>query len=174
LPPLFFSRLAKRTSLEENSGMKPMKIMTAKHLLPAMLLCGILSIALPAADIVPFTDITPAQAAALIKAKGADPLFSILDMRTAREFARNRIRGAKNIDVKAPNAKERIGGKLDKNGAYLVYCRVGLRSARTMKAMKKMGFKRVFNLAGGFLKWQQEKLPLEGAPLERGKKNQGR
>ena len=132
-----------------------------------MLLCGILSMALPAADIVPFTDITPAQAAALIKAKGADPLFSILDVRTAKEFALNRIKGARNIDVKAPDARERIG-KLDKNGTTLVYCRMGPRSARAVQRMKKMGFKRVFNLAGGLMKWQQEKLPMEGARLKAG------
>ena len=138
-----------------------------KKMFSAVILCGISFLALPAADPVPFSDITPAQAAALIKAKGADPLFVILDVRTPKEFALNRIKGARNIDIKAPAARERFG-KLDKNSTYLVYCRIGPRSSRTMKAMKKMGFKRVFNLAGGLMRWQQEKLPMEGKPLKAG------
>jgi rhodanese-related sulfurtransferase len=153
--------------LEENSGMKPMKQTITKQWIFALLLCGLLSTALPAADPVPFSHITPAQAAALIKAKSADPLFVILDVRTPKEFALNRIKGARNIDIKAPDARERFA-KLDKNGTYLVYCRMGPRSSRAMQGMKKMGFKRVFNLAGGLMRWQQEKLPMEGKPLKAG------
>lgn len=141
-----------------------MKKMLSRKLLSAVILCGFFVFALPALDPVPFSHITPAQAAALIKAKAADPSFVILDVRTAREFALNRIKGARNIDIKAPDARERFG-KLDKNGTYLVYCRMGPRSSRAMQGMKKMGFKRVFNLAGGIMKWQAEKMPLEGKPL---------
>ena len=141
-----------------------MKKMLSRKLLSAVILCGFLFLALPATDIVPFSDITPAQAAALIKAKAADPLFAILDVRTAREFAENRIKGAKNVDVKAPDFKDNIV-KLDKNGTYLLYCRGGVRSVSAMKLMKEWGFKEVYNLAGGLLRWQKEKLPLEGKPL---------
>jgi len=144
-----------------------MKKLLSRKLMSALLLSGFFVFALPAADPVPFSHLTPAQAAALIKAKSADPLFVILDVRTAKEFALNRIKGARNIDIKEPDARERIG-KLDKNGTYLVYCRMGPRSARTMQGMKKMGFKRVFNLAGGLMRWQQEKLPMEGKPLKAG------
>ncbi len=144
--------------------MKLMKKMLAKQLPATMILCGSLLLALPATDIVPFTDITPAQAAALIKAKGADPHFMILDVRTAGEFAESWIKGAVNIDVKAPDFTDRID-KLNKKGVYLAYCRGGVRSARAMNLMKEWGFKTVYNLAGGLMKWQAEKLPLETAPL---------
>jgi rhodanese-related sulfurtransferase len=142
-----------------------MKDAMAKQFIFGMILCGVLFLALPAEETVPFTDITPAQAAALIKAKGADPLFVILDTRTAREFAEDRIKGATNIDVKAADFADRLA-KLDKGSAYLVYCRGGVRSAKAMNLMKEWGFKEVYNLGGGLLKWQAEKLPLEGKPLE--------
>lgn len=141
-----------------------MKKMLSKQLLSAAILCGLSVMALPAADIVPFSDVTPAQAVAMIKAKSADPLFAILDVRTAREFAENRIKGAKNIDVKAPDFQDSIS-KLDRNGIYLLYCRGGVRSVSAMKLMKEWGFKEVYNLAGGLLRWQKENLPLEGKPL---------
>jgi phage shock protein E len=141
-----------------------MKQTTLNRLLAGMALCGLLILAAPAAELAPFTDITPAQAAALIKDKGEDPLFVILDVRTAAEFAENRIKGALNIDVKAPAFKEKVE-KLDKNGVYLVICRGGVRSARAMNLMKEWGFKQVYNLGGGLKKWQAENLPLETAPL---------
>ena len=131
--------------------------------LPAVALCLFLPLAMLAAGLIPFTDITPAQAAALIKERGADPLFTILDVRTAAEFAEGRIKGALNVDIKAPDFKERIG-RLDRNGVYLAVCRGGMRSARAVGLMKEMGFKQVYNLAGGTMKWQEENLPLESAP----------
>ncbi len=145
------------------NDMEHKKQSIAKQMLWMIILCGFLSVALPAAEPVPFADLTPAQAAALIKEKSADPLFVILDVRTAKEFAMGRIKGARNIDVKAANARERLG-KLDRNGSYLLYCRGGMRSARAMGFMKGKGFKKVYNLAGGLMRWQAEKLPLETSP----------
>jgi rhodanese-related sulfurtransferase len=129
-----------------------------------MLLCGFLFLTLPATGPVPFSDLTPAQAAALMEEKSIDPLFKIVDVRSAAEFAWNRIKGAQNIDVKAFDFAAKIA-KLDKDGSYLVYCKGGVRSARAMNLMKDTGFKQVYNLGGGLLKWQAEKLPLESAPL---------
>jgi phage shock protein E len=145
-----------------NNG-KQMKQTILKGLL-GMALSGFLFLTLPATGIVPFTDITPAQAAALIKEKNTDPLFKIIDVRSATEFAENRIKDALDIDVKGLDFAEKIA-KLDREGVYLVYCKGGVRSARAMNLMKDTGFKQVFNLAGGLMKWQAEKLPLEGAPL---------
>ncbi len=139
-----------------------MKKTHSRQLLSAGILCGFLFFALPAEEIVPFTDITPAQAAALIKEKGTDPLFVILDTRTAEEFALNHIKGAKNIDIKSPDFTDRVG-KLDKNGIYLAYCRGGVRSARAMNLMKEWGFKTVYNLGGGLMNWQAEKLPSKAS-----------
>jgi phage shock protein E len=141
-----------------------MKRMTAKQLISGMILWGSLFFALPATDLVPFSDITPAQAAALIKEKGADPLFVILDVRTAKEFSTCWIKGALNIDIKTPDFREKVE-KLARNGAYLACCRGGVRSARAMNLMKEWGFKEVYNLGGGLLKWLEQKLTLEVAPI---------
>jgi rhodanese-related sulfurtransferase len=144
----------------------PRKLKTATWLkLTIMTFCLLLSFAAAAADLVPFGDITPGQAASMIAEKSVDPLFKILDVRTAEEFATDRIKGALNIDVKAADFKDKVE-KLDKNGIYLVYCRGGVRSARAMNLMKDLGFKQVYNLAGGLKNWQEEKLPLEGAAVK--------
>jgi len=144
------------------NGLLHRKKAILKRLLPGLALGAILSLALPAAELVTFTDITPAQAAALIREKEADPLFKIIDVRTAAEFAENRLRGALHIDIKAADFREKIE-KLDRNGIYLMFCLGGVRSARAMNLMKEWGFKQAYNLAGGLMKWQAQKLPLEGA-----------
>jgi phage shock protein E len=136
-----------------------------KRLLLGAALSGFLFLTLPATGLVPFTDITPAQASTLIKEKSADPLFKILDVRTPEEFALNYIKGALNIDVKAADFAKKIA-KLDRDGTYLVYCKGGVRSARAMNLMKEAGFKQVYNLAGGLKKWQEEKLPLEAVSVQ--------
>ena len=141
----------------------PNAFKSAIRLLLRAALWGLSAFSMTAADLVPFTDITPGQAVALIAEKSADPQFTILDVRTPAEFSENRIKGALNIDVKAPDFKERVG-KLDKNGICLAYCRGGVRSARAMNLMKEWGFKQVYNLGGGLMKWQEEKRPLEASP----------
>ena len=135
------------------------------RLLVIAVFCGMVPLANTAADPAPFTDLTPAQAAALIKDKSSDPLFKIIDVRSAAEFTANRIKGALNIDVKALDFAKKIA-KLDKEGVYLVYCRGGVRSARAMNLMKEAGFKTVYNLGGGLKNWQAEKRPLEGEAIK--------
>ena len=143
----------------------PNAFTSAIRLLLGAALWGLVAFPMTAADLVPFSDITPAQAAAMIVAKGADPLFKIIDVRTPAEFAESRIKGAVNIDVKAPDFKEKVE-KLDRKGFYLAVCRGGVRSARAMSLMKESGFKQVYNLAGGLMKWQEEKRPLETVPSQ--------
>ena len=137
-----------------------------KGILAGIVLSGFLFVGAQAAGPVPFTDITTGQAAALIKEKGPTPLFILLDVRTPEEFSENRIKGAVNIDIRGTEFKEKVD-KLNREGAYLVYCRGGVRSARAMGLMKEWGFKQVFNLAGGLMNWEREKLPLESGPAEK-------
>jgi phage shock protein E len=149
--------------LEEN--LKNTRPTILFRLLALAIFYGMVPLATSAADLVPFTDIMPAQAMALIKEKSADPLFKILDVRTPEEFALNYVKGALNIDVKAADFAKKIA-KLDRDGTYLVYCKGGVRSARAMNLMKEAGFKQVYNLAGGLKKWQEEKLPLEAVSVQ--------
>lgn len=121
-----------------------------------------LCVVLAAAEPPPYCDLTPAQAAALIAAKGDDPAFRILDVRTPVEFAAARMAESYNIDVKAPDFGPRVG-RLDRGGVYLVVCRGGTRSRKAVDMMRAMGFSRVYNLQGGLLKWREGKFPLEGS-----------
>lgn len=58
----------------------------------------------------------------------------------------------------------------DKEKVYLIYCRTGGRGIISACDMKKMGYKNVFNLKGGFNAWLEAKEQVEkGEPEGMGK-----
>ena len=84
-----------------------------------------------------------------------DKTAQILDVRTANEVAQGKIQGSMNIDYFKAGFIETAIGKLDKNKPVLVYCAAGGRSASAAKDLKKAGFKKVYDLEGGFDNWKE-------------------
>jgi rhodanese-related sulfurtransferase len=79
----------------------------------------------------------------------------ILDVRTAQEYDTVHLKGSINLDFKSPSFKDQAAS-LDRNKAYLIYCRTGRRSARAVMLMKSLGFKELYNLTNGIEQWQRE------------------
>lgn len=73
----------------------------------------------------------------------------VLDVRTPEEVAEGFIPGAVNYNFNSPDFKQQLE-QLDKSKPYLVYCRSGKRSGKTIEMMKSMGFKRLYELPAGF------------------------
>jgi phage shock protein E len=71
----------------------------------------------------------------------------IVDVRTPIEFAQGHLTGAELIDIQAADFTARIG-ELDPDGAYLVYCRSGNRSAHAVRAMAELGFGELYDAGG--------------------------
>jgi len=80
----------------------------------------------------------------------------ILDVRTPEEFATGHIDNALNIDWQGENFVK-DAQKLDKNKTVYVYCRSGKRSQMASEKLSALGFKEIYNLDGGILKWNAEK-----------------
>lgn len=79
----------------------------------------------------------------------------LLDVRTPEEFAEGHLPGAINIDYKNEGFSAALD-TLDKTKQYEVYCRSGHRSSESADMMSKKGFKKVYDLEGGILKWQEK------------------
>lgn len=94
--------------------------------------------------------VTANEAAELIR---QSPAMVILDVRTAAEFQQGHIKGAINIDFYGKDFNSLILA-LNPATAYLLHCRSGSRSGRTLSLMTAGGFKVVTHLDGGFLAWQ--------------------
>jgi len=79
----------------------------------------------------------------------------LIDVRTRQEFLDVKIPNAILIDLMDPHFIHEIE-KLDKSKSYYIYCRSGNRSYYACKQMLKLGFKNVYNLAGGIIEWKGE------------------
>ncbi|MDH4473896.1 MAG: thioredoxin [Fluviicola sp.] len=83
---------------------------------------------------------------------------TILDVRTTEEFAGGHLENARNIDWTADGFDAKIA-KLDKSNPYFVYCLSGGRSAAAAEHMRELGFKEVYEMDGGMMKWRSVGLP---------------
>ena len=72
---------------------------------------------------------------------------SVIDVRTAAEYASGHLKGAINIDVEANDFTSKVT-KLDPNGTYVVYCHSGRRAGIAADQMGSLGFKNVSNIGG--------------------------
>jgi thioredoxin 1 len=82
----------------------------------------------------------------------------ILDVRTPDEFSKGHLVNATNINWNGNEFKIEVE-KLDKSKPIYVYCLAGSRSEAAAKKMREIGFKEVYELAGGIMKWRGANLP---------------
>ena len=82
----------------------------------------------------------------------------LLDIRTSEEFAEARIDGAINIDFYADDFADQIG-ELDRETAYVVYCRSDNRSGQAMSLFRDLEFLEVHEIDGGIVSWIENGLP---------------
>lgn len=82
----------------------------------------------------------------------------IVDVRTPEEFEKGHLVNAKNIDWNNDNFDSEIV-HLDKSKPVLVYCLSGGRSSAAAEKMRNDGFKEVYELKGGIMKWRASNLP---------------
>lgn len=78
--------------------------------------------------------------------------YTIIDVRTPEEIAGGMIDDAIHIDYVSTDFEDRLN-ELDKNENYVIYCRSGGRSGKTSEKMRKLGFRSVCNLDGGYLSY---------------------
>ena len=107
--------------------------------------------------------ITSAEAKKLI-AEGA----VVVDVRDSAELAAGgKVKGAIHIprgslEFKADDTTGYHDKNLSKDRPVILYCAAGSRAALAGKALKDMGYKRVFNL-GGFKDWVEAGEPVDPA-----------
>ena len=77
---------------------------------------------------------------------------TIVDVRRPEEYAAGHIPGA--VLVTLQTLEQTSASVLpDKNAVLLVYCRTGIRSANASDKLIKMGYKNVYDIAGGITQW---------------------
>lgn len=95
-------------------------------------------------------EISPSEVAAKL-ARGDD--FDFIDVREPHEEKIARIGGARLVPLGKFDAEIPA---LDRNREIVVSCRSGSRSAKAVERLQAAGFTKVWNLAGGILRWSDE------------------
>jgi rhodanese-related sulfurtransferase len=99
--------------------------------------------------------VTTTEATTMINREDAQ----IIDVRDVSEFSTGHLMGARNIPV--AKFEERAADLVKmKDKPVIVCCETGIRSGKAVKALKKLGFERVFGLDGGMAAWVKAGLPV--------------
>jgi len=102
------------------------------------------------------TDLSPAEFAEKIKEL---PTAPVVDVRTPEEFSEGHLQNALNFNWNGNDFDNQISS-LDKSKPVFVYCRSGARSAKAAESMRSKGFKEVYELQGGIMKWSAANQPV--------------
>jgi molybdopterin/thiamine biosynthesis adenylyltransferase/rhodanese-related sulfurtransferase len=94
--------------------------------------------------------ITPAE---LDERRRRHDELDLVDVREPHEWEIARIEGARLAPLSS--FAEALSG-LDTARDTVVYCKSGVRSAKAVRQLQAAGFRRVWNLAGGILRWSEE------------------
>ena len=77
----------------------------------------------------------------------------LVDVRTLKEYNSGHIENAINIDFyNSSNFKEAFE-RLNKDKPVYLYCRSGARSQKAARKLIAMGFSKIYDLKGGYMRW---------------------
>lgn len=80
------------------------------------------------------------------------PNPQLLDVRSPEEFKTEHIDNAINVNWNSDDFVTKAN-KYDKTKPVFLYCKVGGRSAEAANKLSELGFKEIYNLEGGIMKW---------------------
>ena len=86
--------------------------------------------------------------------------FRLIDVREGEEFARGHLPGAESLckGIIERDIEEKVP---DHEAAIVLYCGGGFRSALAGDNLKKMGYKKVWSMWGGWRAWSEAGFPTE-------------
>ena len=88
-----------------------------------------------------------------------DPSIIVLDIRRPDEFSAGHIKGAMNIDFMDAGFAKKIA-ELDKTKRYLVHCKSGGRSGKSLEKFGEIGVSKIIHLEDGFDAWKAADHPV--------------
>ena len=84
-----------------------------------------------------------------------DKSINIIDLRTDEEFSKGSIKYSYNIDFHKREFIDNLD-LLDKEKAYIIYCKSGNRSEKASLIMKSLGFKVIYHYKKGYQDWVKD------------------
>lgn len=88
-----------------------------------------------------------------------DSNFIIVDVRTPKEYRNGHMKNATNVSYFGTTFTDSVK-LLNRNKTIYMYCQTQHRSPLASRKMKKLGFKKIIDLKGGFMKWENNQMPI--------------
>ncbi|WP_047244965.1 rhodanese-like domain-containing protein [Maribacter thermophilus] len=88
-----------------------------------------------------------------LKSEAIGKDVQLVDVRTPEEYNAGHIDDAININVLDAETFNKKVQSLDKEKPVYVYCKVGGRSNKASQILKELGFKAIYDYAGGYTEW---------------------
>lgn len=88
------------------------------------------------------------------------PEVRVLDVRTGFEYNRGHLANAVNVNYYSFSFRGNLD-ELDKDVIWLVHCKSGVRSGKTLPTMKELGFKNIIHMTNGINEWRASGLEEE-------------
>ena len=130
------------------------------YAIPIFIIClGFMLPSLSAQESTRIMTVSAKEAADLIDKHNGDSDFAILDIRTPGEFQSGHLQSAILIDFYSQTFADQLS-RLDKEKKFLIYCRSGNRSTRSLEIFKKLKFQKVYHMANGISTWKSEGFPV--------------
>lgn len=98
------------------------------------------------------------QPAELYERLQNDDSLTVIDVRSANEYAGGHIAGARLLPL--PNIRQR-SNELPSDQPIVCVCRSGARSQAACEQLAAVGFENTINLTGGMIGWQRAGLPIQ-------------
>ncbi len=99
--------------------------------------------------------LNPQKAFEKIKANADNNDFFILDLRSPEKDSAIKFSNTLRLDYNNESFDDELE-KLDRDKIYFVFCKRGLKSNITVEMMADLGFKEVYDLAGGLIACQKK------------------
>ena len=87
------------------------------------------------------------------------PNEQLIDVRTPTEYAQGHLPEATLIDFRSPHFERNIS-RLDQDRPVMIYCAKGGRSTAAATRLRKLGFREIYELDGGFTEWIRADRPV--------------
>lgn len=120
---------------------------------------GFILPSLSAQDSTSIIEVSAKEAATLIDKHNGDSDFAILDIRTPGEFQSGHLPDATLVDFYSQTFPDQLN-RLDKEKTYLIYCRSGNRTGRSLEVFIKLKFYRIYHMTTGINGWKSEGSPV--------------
>lgn len=98
----------------------------------------------------------------------------IIDVRKNKDYRKSRIAGSINIEHPVPEEYFTNPGTIDIHSSLFIYCYAGFSSRKAAVVFYNHGYRNIYSLDGGFMKWKSGKKPIDKKKDARGRTQDAR